>query len=85
MDLKHGLEKLADRTSGPVFASDDPAAVEEIAPFNTALEQHPAVVVAPPTPTTYAMLSSGPPNRIWRSRLKPPATGCTTPPTAGWL
>lgn len=45
MDLNHGLDELAAATSGPVFASDDPAGFEEIAAFNTVVEQRPAVIV----------------------------------------
>ncbi len=41
-----GLERLAQASSGVVFHGDDPAAVGELAGFNTAVTHRPAVVVA---------------------------------------
>jgi FAD binding domain/Berberine and berberine like len=41
----HGLDELAARTEGPVFAPKDPGGVQEVAAFNTAVLQHPAAVV----------------------------------------
>ena len=43
--LRARFDELDDRVIGPVFAGDDPRAIEEAATFNLAVVHHPVVVV----------------------------------------